>query len=60
MASNYTGQLNAWTDPLGDPGVLQSVSKSVPPLPDINIDELWHPAPRPASSEWEEDSGEEQ
>ncbi|CAD6576939.1 MAG: hypothetical protein ASARMPREDX12_008058 [Alectoria sarmentosa] len=59
MASNYTGQLNAGTNPLSDPGVLHRVSQSVHPLPNISIDELWHPAPRPASSEWEENSGEE-
>ena len=59
MGSNYTEQPSAMTEPLSDPDVQHMVSQSVLPLPNISIDELWHPASRPVSAEWEENSGEE-
>ena len=46
MASEYAGKKNSATDPFNDAGVENMILQSAHPLPNINIDDLWHPAPR--------------
>ena len=46
MACEYAGKGNSATDPFNDAGVENMILQSAHPLPNINIDDLWHSAPR--------------